>query len=64
MTTVTELGKALTASRCCLALIDNTNANGDHKIRSVANQELIFDYVWFDAEKGGTPLHPSFFANH
>lgn len=55
MTTVSELGKALGASRCCLALIDNTSPNGDHRTRP-ADQELIFDYIWFDGDKGGTAL--------
>lgn len=55
MTTVSELGKALAASRCCLALMDNTSNNGDHKL-NFANQELIFDYVWFDQNKNGAAL--------
>jgi len=56
MTTVSELGKALGASRCCLALVDNTSSNGDNQIHR-ADQELIFDYVWFDKDKNGTALN-------
>ncbi len=55
MTTVSELGQALGASRCCLALIDNISGNGDNKPHRT-DQELIFDYIWFDSNKNGTAL--------
>ncbi len=55
-TTVRELGKALGASRCCLALMDNSKQSGSNQ-SSRSDQELIFDYVWFDREKNGTPLN-------
>lgn len=48
-TTVTELGQALSASRCCLALF------GSQK-QSLVGSELEFNYVWWDPEKDGTPL--------
>lgn len=49
-TTVTELGQALSASRCCLALF----ASGPKQ--SLIGSELEFNYVWWDPEKAGTPL--------
>lgn len=49
-TTVTELGQALNASRCCLALF------GDRSI-DVVGSELEFNYTWWDPEKNGTPLN-------
>lgn len=49
-TTVTELGQALSASRCCLALFGSTQKN------SLVGSELEFNYVWWDPEKAGTPL--------
>ena len=52
--TVTELGKALEASRCCLALVD-TSGTKDGK-DNPSSRELIFDYVWCDENKNGSPL--------
>ncbi len=49
-TTVTELGQALSASRCCLALFGSTQK------LSIVGSELEFNYVWWDPEKSGTPL--------
>lgn len=49
-TTVRELGQALGSSRCCLALVDT------HCTLDTSDDELMFDYVWTDAEKGGTEL--------
>ena len=49
-TTVTELGQALSASRCCLALF----ASGTKQ--SLVGNELEFNYVWWDPDKAGTPL--------
>jgi diguanylate cyclase (GGDEF)-like protein len=49
-TTVRELGKALEASRCCIALIDE---NAKYETGSI---ELIFDHVWCDPEHDGVPL--------
>lgn len=49
-TTVTELGQALSSSRCCLALFGSTQ-----KLNLVGS-ELEFNYVWWDPEKEGTPL--------
>ncbi len=53
MATVTELGKALEVSRCCLALIDSA-ALKDKKRQN--KLELIFDYVWYDENKKGKTL--------
>src|SRR5262249_16275556 len=49
-TTVSELGQALSASRCCLALVD-TQGTPD-----LADDELVFDYVWWDTKRGGEAL--------
>jgi diguanylate cyclase (GGDEF)-like protein len=49
-TSVKELGLALDASRCCLAVID------DHDTETKEDDELNFDYVWFNDQLGGTPL--------
>lgn len=49
-TTVYELGQALSASRCCLALVDN-----DYN-QPVVGRQLEFNYVWCDPRHGGTPL--------
>ncbi len=48
-TTVTELGQALSSSRCCLALFGSNRG-------SLVGSELEFNYVWWDPTKGGTPL--------
>jgi len=52
--TVTELGKALAASRVCLALVEIPKSADQSKPK---NLELIFDYVWCDESKNGTPLN-------
>ncbi len=49
-TTVFELGQALSASRCCLALVDN-----DHQ-QPLNNRQLEFNYVWCDPRHAGSPL--------
>ncbi|MBU6451443.1 MAG: diguanylate cyclase [Cyanobacteria bacterium REEB67] len=49
-TTVEELGRNLKASRCCLALIDT------HQTLATEDDELVFDYNWWDEATGGTPL--------
>jgi diguanylate cyclase (GGDEF)-like protein len=49
-TTVRELGKALEASRCCLALVDE---NARYESGSI---ELVFNHVWYDRRNGGVPL--------
>ncbi len=49
-TTASELGKALQASRCCIALIDQ------HEYETNKDNELIFEYIYYDANLGGTPL--------
>lgn len=49
-TTVNELCHALSASRCCLALVDN------HSTIDLADDELMFNYVSWDARFGGAPL--------
>ena len=49
-TTVTELGQALSASRCCLALFGSTQK------QNLLGSELEFNYVWWDPDKDGTPL--------
>lgn len=48
-TTVKELGTALKASRCCLAVIDQEQRELDKCL-------VDFDYVWFDPSKLGTDL--------
>jgi diguanylate cyclase (GGDEF)-like protein len=48
-TTVRELGRALEASRCCLALIDDSNEENN-------DTELVFNHVWYDRANGGVPL--------
>ncbi len=48
---VSQLGKALSASRCCIALI-NARSHTD-----LADEQLVFDYVWFDPERDGTALN-------
>jgi len=50
-TTVSELGHALSASRCCLAIVDT------HDTADVSDDELVFDYVWYDETKSGSQLH-------
>jgi diguanylate cyclase (GGDEF)-like protein len=49
-TTVRELGQALSASRCCLAVIDARSPT------DLSDDELVFDYCWQDPARGGTPL--------
>jgi diguanylate cyclase (GGDEF)-like protein len=49
-TTVKELGENLNASRCCLALIDT------HETATLEDDELSFDYVWWNEEFGGNAL--------
>lgn len=49
-TTVRELGTALGSSRCCLALVDT------HCTLDTSDDELMFDYVWTDKQRGGTEL--------
>ncbi len=49
-TTVEELGKNLKASRCCLALIDT------HQTMATEDDELVFDYNWWNTAFGGSPL--------
>ena len=53
--TVTELGKALGASRVCLALVEVPKSKDSIDIKP-QNLELIFDYIWCDENKNGTPL--------
>ena len=50
-TTVRELGHALSASRCCLAIVDT------HETADVSDDDLVFDYVWYDEAKNGSQLH-------
>ena len=50
-TSVRELGTALSASRCCLAVLDT------HENTNAADDDLVFDYVWWDENRGGAPLH-------
>ncbi|MFN8553964.1 MAG: diguanylate cyclase [Candidatus Obscuribacterales bacterium] len=50
-TTVRELGQALSASRCCLALIDTKDTV------DISDDELVFNHVWWDEKFGGTSLH-------
>jgi len=49
-TTVKELGQNLNASRCCLALIDT------HQTAELEDDELSFDYVWWNEEFAGNSL--------
>ncbi|MBY0356483.1 MAG: diguanylate cyclase [Candidatus Obscuribacterales bacterium] len=49
-TAVTELGKALSASRCCLALFPDAATAG------IAGRELEFNYVWWNPLLSGTAL--------
>lgn len=49
-TTVRELGRALGASRVCLALIDNAGTP------DVGDDELVFNHVWWDPARGGMAL--------
>jgi diguanylate cyclase (GGDEF)-like protein len=49
-TTVRELGLALEASRVCLALVDT------HGTPEFSDDELVFNYVWYDETKSGLPL--------
>lgn len=49
-TTTSELGKALSASRCCIALI-NARSHTD-----LADEHLVFNYVWWNPDRKGTPL--------
>ncbi len=49
-TTVKELGLALNASRCCLALIDT------HNTTELEDDELSFDYVWWNEKFSGNAL--------
>lgn len=49
-TTVTELGQALSASRCCLALF------GSVQQASLVGSQLEFNYVWWDPDKQGSAL--------
>jgi diguanylate cyclase (GGDEF)-like protein len=48
-TTVRELGRTLSASRCCLALLDDQSGED-------GNQQLTFDHVWYDGGQDGAPL--------
>jgi diguanylate cyclase (GGDEF)-like protein len=50
-TSVRELGQALNASRCCLAIMD------DHDTLNQSDDELHFDYEWWNPERSGEPLH-------
>jgi diguanylate cyclase (GGDEF)-like protein len=49
-TAVLELGRALSASRCCLALVGDAHAD------TLVGKQLEFNYVWWDPELTGTPL--------
>ena len=51
---VLELGKALGASRCCLALVED----GQPVVfgTTESDQNLEFNYVWWDPVRQGTPL--------
>lgn len=49
-TAVTELGHALSASRCCLALFPGRAAE------QIVGRELEFNYVWWNPVLGGTAL--------
>jgi diguanylate cyclase (GGDEF)-like protein len=48
-TTVYELGRALNASRCCLAVVEDSNLD-------ISGKQLEFNYVWFNDKLGGTAL--------
>jgi diguanylate cyclase (GGDEF)-like protein len=48
-TTVFELGRALNASRCCLAVVE-------HSGQDITGRKLEFNYVWFNDKLGGTAL--------
>lgn len=50
-TSVRELGQALSASRCCLAIMD------DHDTADTSDDELHFNYEWWDPDRSGEPLH-------
>lgn len=54
LATVTELGKALSASRVCLALVETPNQNETPARQKL---DLLFDYVWCDESKNGTQLN-------
>ncbi|MBS1956839.1 MAG: diguanylate cyclase [Cyanobacteria bacterium SZAS-4] len=49
-TTVRELGQALSASRCCLALLDTKDT------ADISDDELVFNHVWWDEKFGGAAL--------
>ncbi len=49
-TTVLELGQAMAASRCCLALL------GNRSVGNCVGRELEFNYVWWDPERAGGAL--------
>lgn len=49
-TSVRELGQALGASRCCLAIID------DKDTHDKSDDELNFEYEWWDPTRAGEPL--------
>jgi GAF domain-containing protein/HAMP domain-containing protein len=49
-TTVEELGRALHASRCCVAVIDPKSP------QDVSNDQLVFNHVYFSTDRGGTSL--------
>lgn len=49
-TTVEELGRALQASRCCVALIDPKS------LEDLSDDELVFNHVYYSTERGGTAL--------
>jgi diguanylate cyclase (GGDEF)-like protein len=49
-TTVSELGSALGASRCCLALV------GQEQDLDLDSGRFSFDYLWWDTNADGTPL--------
>lgn len=48
--TVRELGRHLEASRVCLALYDNRGTKSMH------DDELVFNYVWWNKKLNGGPL--------
>lgn len=50
-TTVRELGRTLSASRCCLALLDDRESDFE------TPRQLVFEHVWYDSEQDGTPLN-------
>ena len=49
-TAVYELGRALSASRCCLALVD------EEQQLELSGKQLEFNYVWFNGERSGNAL--------